>query len=176
MMLVVSRPETMPEKLNGVLELVDEELDELPPNKPLRALVSELTDMLRRRLPSKYRQPGRGALGPCGYLGEAMSTQKAPPGPTWRRFELKNEGAYWSSLRTACGAWLAWDRMDVPACCRILVLVKFTISAAMSTSVIWLCDDCVFCSATWRFEMVSSRRFWAAPRVPRTPEMSWRAC
>ena len=48
MMLVVSRPETMPLKLNGMLEPVRPEVDDdelLPPNRLLSALPSELTDI-----------------------------------------------------------------------------------------------------------------------------------
>jgi len=39
-----------------------------------------------------------------------------------------------SRERIPCGAWLAWARIAVPACWRIWVLVKVTISAATSRS------------------------------------------
>ena len=42
--------------------------------------------------------------------------------------------SYRRSCRTACGAWLAWASIAVPACCRIWFLVRETISSAMSTS------------------------------------------
>ena len=49
-----------------------------------------------------------------------------------------------------CGAELAWARIAVPACCRIWVLVKLTISAATSRSLMRDSEALRFSDATLR--------------------------
>ena len=67
-----------------------------------------------------------------------------------------------------CGAELAWARIAVPACCRIWVLVKLTISDATSRSLMRDMEALRFSDATEMLAVVCSRRFWTAPRLPRT--------
>ena len=69
-----------------------------------------------------------------------------------------------------CGAELAWARIATPACCRIWVLVKLTISDATSRSLMRDCEALRFSEAIEIAAVVCSSRFWTAPRLPRTVE------
>src|SRR3954452_3244339 len=71
-----------------------------------------------------------------------------------------------------CGSWLAWARIEVPACCRMLLRVNPTISSAMSASRIRLSEAVRFSDWVARFSMVCSRRFWTAPRFDRFADTS----
>ena len=61
---------------------------------------------------------------------------------------------------------MAWARIAVPACCRIWVLVKLTISDARRVPDAD-CEALRFSDATEMLATVCSRRFWTAPRLPR---------
>ena len=71
-------------------------------------------------------------VDPCFYICDVVAT------------------FYFSSCRTVCGSWLAWANIAVAAWFRMLNLVKFIISLAMSTSRI---RD----SAAVRFSVVVAR-------------------
>ena len=58
---------------------------------------------------------------------------------------------------------MAWPSMAVPAWVRIWLRVKVVISSAMSVSRIRDSDAARFSVVVCRFEIVDSKRFWAAP-------------
>ena len=70
------------------------------------------------------------------------------------------------------GTALAWPSMAVPACWRIWFLVNWTISSAMSVSLIRDSEAARFSVVTCRLLIVDSRRFWVAPSVPRVAEIA----
>ena len=75
----------------------------------------------------------------------------------------------------ALRSWLACASIEVPACCRICSLVKFTISEAMSTSRIRLSEAVRFSWNVARLDSVCSRRFWIEPNWPRASATFWMA-
>src|SRR5690554_5341184 len=72
-----------------------------------------------------------------------------------------------SRLSTACGSWLAWASMAVPACCMIWFLVRLADSAAKSVSMIRLRAADTFSEMFCRLLMVDSKRFCTAPMSAR---------
>ena len=62
---------------------------------------------------------------------------------------------------------MAWDNIETPACCKMLFLVIADVSEAMSASRIRERAAARFSETFDRFEIVDSRRFCTAPRVPR---------
>jgi hypothetical protein len=70
----------------------------------------------------------------------------------------------------AWGCWLACESIDTPACARTCDLVKFVISDAMSTFVMFPCAVARFSWLVARLVSVYCRRFWTAPNAARWVE------
>ena len=71
--------------------------------------------------------------------------------------------------------WFACASIDWPACARMLLLLKRTISDAISVSRMRLSALVVFSTTLFRLAIVCSSLFWIAPRAERCVETFCRA-
>src|SRR3569832_624177 len=71
--------------------------------------------------------------------------------------------AYRNRASTLLGAWLACARTEMPACCRIIDLVIFAVSAAKSASMMRDLAAVMFSLVPSMLRMVDSKRFSLAP-------------
>src|SRR5690606_13817585 len=102
-------------------------------------------------VPTRFPSSGNRKRGPAGYH---------PVGPLrpW-----PSRGDQRRRLGTVFGMALACESIATPACCRTWARVIAAVSAAKSASMMRLRAAVWLSTATCRFEMTDSKRFWAAP-------------